>query len=367
MDIKTDLFADNKELFLIIQLLRFQWHKEAGLKSLIAELARDPGFDWKEFLRLVRFHKVYTYVYSTIKELKCFPETTAARLKKLNIDNSEKALVITAELKAVNRLLGGGGISFTVLKGQPLSMSLYGNTARRSSRDIDLLVDSDDLEKIMELFAGNYICMSDSNIPLKYIESYSDHLVYKNKTTDVFVEVHWKLMNYNYLMPGFTEAARRRIMRIGVAGTELNALSFHDHLFYCLMHGIKHCWLRLFWLVDVAEFCRKDEFVLTELFELGEKYGVSVALGSGLLLCNQLFAVPRLEESCKTRLLKNRTVNRLYAMFLTQIAAGKIRIKPDSPYIKQMKRKAGLVYKDCLLKRDFCYLTEVMKDRKSTR
>ncbi|MDD5600085.1 MAG: hypothetical protein PHV82_19220, partial [Victivallaceae bacterium] len=41
-------------------------------------------------------------------------------------------------------------------------------------------------------------------------------------------------------------------------------------------------------------------------------------------------------------------------------AAGKIRIKPDSPYIKQMKRKAGLVYKDCLLKRDFCYLTEVM-------
>ncbi|MFA6715970.1 MAG: nucleotidyltransferase family protein [Victivallaceae bacterium] len=227
-------------------------------------------------------------------------------------------------------------------------------------KDIDLLVDCDDLPKVMELFAEDYTCISDLNLPLKYIILYSDHLIYKNRTTNVIVEVHWKLVAYNHLVPGFAEAARRRITCIDVAGTELNMMSFHDHLFYCLLHGINHHWFRLFWLADIAEFCRKDEFALSKLLELGEKYGLSAPLDAGLLLCNQLFSVPPLEKSRKAHLLKDRTVKRLYAMFLAQIAAGEITVTPGSSYIKQMKQKAGLIYRELLLKKDFRYITEVI-------
>jgi len=139
MNIENDQFIDNKELSLIIQLLRFQWNKDAGLKTRITELARNPGLDWKEFLRLVRFHKVYSHIYPIVKDLKCFPETAVTRLKKWNITGSGKALAITAELKAVNRLFSAAGVDFVVFKGQPLSVFLYESADRRSSKEYGLI------------------------------------------------------------------------------------------------------------------------------------------------------------------------------------------------------------------------------------
>ncbi|MDD5698327.1 MAG: nucleotidyltransferase family protein [Victivallaceae bacterium] len=358
MNVKADRFAANKELSLIIQLLRFQLNAQSELKARIAELARNPALDWNEFLRLARFHKVHTHIYDTVKTLKCFPETTATELRKLNIAGSGKALAVASELKAISRLGGSRGINFTVFKGQPLSVLLYGNPARRDSKDIDLLIDIADLERIIELFAADYLRIAPLNMPLKYIKCYCSHLLYKNRRTGVIVEIHWKLLPYDCLAPGFTEAALRNTRRANVAGAGLNTLNFHYHLFYCLMHGISHRWFRLFWLVDVAEFCRKDEFVPDKLLELGKEYNVSTALGSALLLCNQLFSVPRLEENYAARLMKSRRVNRLCKIYLSQIAAGKI--ESDSSYLKLVKWKTGLIYGDFLLKNNFRYLAEVM-------
>ena len=357
---ETAKFSDNKELQLIIRLLRCQLNAKSGNDARIVELSGDTGLDWDEFLRLVKFHKVHTHIYDTVKALNCFPATITTALKSLNIDNSRNALAMTNELKTVNRLLGDNGINFIVFKGQPLSVLLYGNTTRRASKDIDLLIDSNDLEKVIELFAADYLRITPLKLPLKYIKLYYNHLIFKNKQSGVIIEVHWKLLHYVHIAPGLTRDAMQNIMHSDIAGTNLNMPVFHYHLFYCLMHGINHSWFRLFWLVDIAAFCRKDEFILDKLLELGKKYNVSDALASALLLCNQLFSEPVLEDNYKARLMKNRKINRLCGMYLEQIAMGEIR--PDSSYLKLVRWKIGTIYKGILLKKDFKYLVELVNN-----
>jgi hypothetical protein len=357
---ETAQFADNKELTLIILLLRCQLNTKSGNKAQIAKLVREPEFDWNEFLRLVKFHKVYPHIYDPVKTLNCFPETIITALKRFNIDNSRNALAITNELKTINQLFGDNGINFMVFKGQPLSLLLYGNTTRRGSKDIDLLVDSNDLKKIIKLFAADYLEITPLKLPLEYIKLYYNHLVFKNRQTGVIIEVHWKLLHYTHLAPGFTKDTIQNITHIDIAGTNLNLPVFHYHLFYCLMHGVNHSWFRLFWLMDIAVFCRKDEFALNKLLAMGEKYNVSDALGSALLLCNQLFSEPELEENHKISLMENRKINQLCEMYLNHIMLGKIR--PDSSYLKLAKWKLGTIYKDILLKKDPKYLVELVNN-----
>ncbi|MDD5727998.1 MAG: nucleotidyltransferase family protein [Victivallales bacterium] len=347
-------FAADKELQLIIQLLRFRFDETPASKIRITDWVRDQDIDWNEFFRLVNFHKVHNHIYDTA----ILPGETAAKFKKLHSAALRRNLAVSAELGRIDKLFRQNQIKFTVLKGQPLSVLLYGDSAKRNSRDLDILVDDNDLEKIIELFAGNYICLTGLNIPLKHMKRYCDHLVYRNATTRVTVEVHWKLVSYAHFAPGFNEAARQNTMPFKMSGTSLNILSFNYNLLYFIMHGARHSWFRLFWLRDLAEFCRRDEFVPEEIFKLGEKYRISAVLVSSLLLCGKFFSVPRIQEPAFPPAGDGRT-GKLLQSYLEQINRGKTS-DYGAPYIDRIKLKARLIKGELLLQDSYRYRLEVL-------
>ncbi len=193
----------NKELNLIIEILNYQINPGSELNALITETVSSGSIDWDEFLRLVEFHKVYTLVYDTVKEFESFPAEIIEKLKQLNHKNIRKSLAIAAELKNLNMLLGENNISFTVFKGQPLSQMLYRNLHQRSSKDIDILINKEDLGKILKIFKADYKPLISINLQLKYLIKYYNHIGFVNKNSGVIIEVHWKLIENEYLAPGF--------------------------------------------------------------------------------------------------------------------------------------------------------------------
>ena len=294
------IITKNKELYLIIQLLRYQFNKSSALQNQIRSLASDQMLNPDEFIRMIEFHKVFTHVYEAVKELDCFPEVIVNNLKDLNIKNIKFNLNITSELIKLNRVLSENNINFTVLKGQPLSVLLYGNTTQRSSGDIDILIEDDDIDKIFSIFECYYIFLPPKkNLPLKYIKKYYHHLVFKNKQSNVHVEVHTKLFHHGYLLPSFHKKAEENIESIKVSGDYFNIFSFHWNLFYILMHGSGHQWYRLFWLNDIAEYCRNEQFDINKLLNLSEQFGVIHAVVSSLFLCSEIFNIPKIDGKLK--------------------------------------------------------------------
>jgi len=357
---KNNKNIDCKELYLIIQLLKYQINKDTALNKQIGSLVADSSINFDEFLRLTKFHKVYTHIYEVAKELDCFPNEVIKKLRVLNVDNARKSLTQTYELKKLNKLFAEKNINFTVLKGQLLSVLLYKNTTQRSSKDIDILIEEDDIEKTVSIFEKDYTNLVPTDLPLKFIKPYTNHFSYKNKETNVIIEVHWKLFNNEYLALGFTESAKHSIVQTNISQVDFNRFSFNYKMLYCLMHGAIHQWFRLFWIRDMAQFCNNDEFNIVDILELAERFRVTRSVVSSLLLCNELFGVPEINEEMKLRLLNDRKIGTLLSLNLKAINGSKIHAGNCS-FIERIQNKYKQLINSLLLQKGWKYKIAAFK------
>ena len=357
MQIEDNKLINSKELFLIILLLRYQSNKDTDLKRQIESLASDNSIMFDEFVKLVEFHKVYTHVYDTVKYFDIFPIGVIEKLKQLNEKNIRKSLAITAELKKLNKFLGRSNISFIVFKGQPLSIMLYGNTHQRISKDIDILIEQDDLEKVLEIFEREYKILDSTKLPLKHLKNYYDHIAFINSKTSTVIEVHWKLLNNEYLAPKFNNAAVDNTVQINISGEDFKVLSFQYNLLYFIIHGAQHHWFRLFWLKDLAQFCLSEKFCLNELIKLGKQYNVDELSISSLLLCYEIFDLPSLKKIDSIE--KNTRIFKLNKSYKKKIQYSQVD-QEAAPYKTRMKMKFNQLREGFLLQRGIKYKLKVL-------
>lgn len=161
----------------------------------------------------------------------------------------------------VTDLLRQNGVSIVPLKGPLLSYRIYQDPTVRFSHDIDLLVEVGMIETVMKILFENGYRLVDGVIwPKKKIQQEmvidsSHHLGFCNKELNLCVEVHW------VLMPGlpFPIIKQRAIvaenlMEMDFAGRKFTVLTKEFELLYLMIHGAKHGWNRLKWLVDINEY-----------------------------------------------------------------------------------------------------------------
>jgi len=161
----------------------------------------------------------------------------------------------------VTDLLRHNGISFVPLKGPLLSYRIYQDPTVRFSHDIDLLVEVEMIEPVMKILFANGYGLSDGVIwPKKKIQQEmvidsSHHLSFSNKELKLCVEVHW------VLMPGLPFPAKKQkaiieenLLNADFAGRKFILLTKEFELLYLMIHGAKHGWQRLKWLLDINEY-----------------------------------------------------------------------------------------------------------------
>ena len=96
--------------------------------------------------------------------------------------------------------------------------------------------------------------------------------------------------SYVYPFPNFSELWEQRI--------EIASLAFPffgpvHHMLLLFLHGSKHQWCRLSWIVDVAVASRKlEESDVVRLYDLSKKMQTTRAVAVGYLLCDEIIGLP---------------------------------------------------------------------------
>ncbi|GIQ63563.1 hypothetical protein PACILC2_21310 [Paenibacillus cisolokensis] len=112
------------------------------------------SIDWNQFLELVRHHRVVPWVHTRLQP---FPELIPADIRKeLHADyraNAFGMLQLAGEMERVGANLDRAGVPCLMLKGPILAETLYGDLSLRTSRDLDLLVPVDAVERAAEQLA----------------------------------------------------------------------------------------------------------------------------------------------------------------------------------------------------------------------
>ncbi len=157
------------------------------------------------------------------------------------------------ELVRIAQALDAAGIRHLFIKGIALSIQLYGNPVARGGRDIDVLVErarTRDAEAILrdlgyELPIHASPADPDASEPPK--ESGWVH-----RESRILVELHDRLCDNHALLPWDFETLWAEREMVTVAGMAVPAMARRRLPVYLAVHGIRHGWQRLLWLVDLA-------------------------------------------------------------------------------------------------------------------
>ena len=258
-------------------------------------LLHEP-INWDLLLQMAVHHRVYPLVYKTLNQINnpSIPKHVLDVLQLKYQVNVMQALDITGETIRMVNCFESHGIHVVVLKGAPLAWRLYGDIAIRPSRDIDILIPSEELEKAIKILEDEGYCneipeniMTSRQLQIffKSNHNYCRHFGYLHSKKKILLELHWKL---GYGLPMPTE---RNIKKIEVFGNPIPVLTDDEWLLFLISHGAGHAWFRLRWLVDIAKFMQYDGIDWERIVFIAGMAGMQSILNQALIVANQLLAV----------------------------------------------------------------------------
>lgn len=216
-----------------------------------------------------------------------------AALKPRFDENARRSLRLTSELLRLLRSLRDHGVPALPYKGPLLAEELYGNLALREFCDLDLLLRPADIPAARDLLLEMGYEPAIEVPPereAEYLRSGCE-LAFA-APGGVAVELHWQIAPRQFSLDLDLEAMWQRLRTARIAEEEVSALAAEDQLLVLAVHGVKHLWSRLQWLVDVAESLRRHDLDWAALQERAQALGARRVLHLALLLAHDLLDAP---------------------------------------------------------------------------
>lgn len=122
-------------------------------KVCVIQKILEQNLDWDLFLNIAQYNRTYPIVYKNISKLinLRIPEPVFNKLEQSYKGNTLHVLKFAGELIRLMDLMKKNEVRAISLKGPLLGIEIYGDVSLRTSRDLDILIDCNDLEKVEKI------------------------------------------------------------------------------------------------------------------------------------------------------------------------------------------------------------------------
>ena len=304
------------------------------------------GLDWTRFTGLCEWHNVASLVCRALPSVQngAVPPAAMNRFRSLHHNYTARSLFLASELSRILNALESCGIPAYPFKGPALSVMLYGDPARRQSKDLDILIPKEGVRKAIDcldtLGYGARASVAGHRLAAHRRTEYE--LQFFRRDGKLTVELQWAVV------PGFFGFDHEKL---GI-WSRLEPRPWNGHAFPVLppeetllmlcVHGAKHLWCKLGWIADVAGLLALPAPPdLTRTFELAGRCGVTRLLCMGLLLAK------RLAGSCLPENVSARIDSDLMAGSLARKALDVVAKTPVNPDVDPARYLIYFKAKDC--------------------
>ncbi|MBT9332638.1 nucleotidyltransferase domain-containing protein [Paracidobacterium acidisoli] len=196
------------------------------------------NIDWHTLQALAAENGVLLPVCRSLSEAgAAIPDFFASAARECGV----AAEIFSAELESLLKEFAAQGIDALPLKGPVLAESLYGDAAMRQCNDLDLLVRGGDYPRAEALLLRLGFAASSE------IDDYHRRFV----RNGVPVELHFGIAPSRYF-PFDLDGVWRRSAEGTFRGSPMRVMSDDDLVLFLCLHGLKHGFSRLIWILDVA-------------------------------------------------------------------------------------------------------------------
>lgn len=207
---------------------------------------------------------------------------------------TKRSLALYGVLTQVESGCRKKNIDVLSFKGPTLSALAYGNINSRFCRDLDLLVSEDEVAQVQQELLQFGFQQNYPNFPLtpkqkRYFISTYNQMVFVRKNPHTVVELHWRLFQNKHLYHVRFNDLKKSKQEIRI-GEKINyTLPLEELIIYLAIHGAKHRWEKLYWLLDFyrSSKCRNVDWDL--VFSKAQNQHVEALLIQAIHLCRYLF------------------------------------------------------------------------------
>jgi hypothetical protein len=232
--------------------------------------------DWATLLRLAEENGVLLLLHQSLLEKGSeMPEFFTAAVG----ERRDAARTFAAELEDLLEHFAKRGIEVLPLKGPVLASMLYGDAALRQSNDLDILVQRYNYERAaaMLLDIGFLGCSEVDDYHRRFLRN------------GVAVELHFGIASRRYF-PADLKKIWNGSRSDDFRGKPIRVMADDDLILYLCLHGWKHGFSRLIWILDVARALQGlRDCDYEELVRRARQQGQEAWLLMGCEMARQMF------------------------------------------------------------------------------
>jgi hypothetical protein len=262
----------------------------------ICRLAHDIA-DWDELLRISKVHRILPLLSTRLVQANAeLPPQAEQRLEREHQRNTFHCMANAAELIAILDVFGQHAISAMPFKGVTLAASVYGDVYARAAGDLDLLIFTHDLKRATELMLhrGYKVdLLENDDLSQENLSCYEYH--FERRRDGMITELRTRLelfgpradhrLGMDWVWPQHRS--------VSVAGATVPDIDPEKMLLILAMHGSKHAWTRLAWIVDVAQLLTSSADLNWEAIDReAKRAGLWRTLALGVLLAHRIADTP---------------------------------------------------------------------------
>jgi hypothetical protein len=280
--------AYDAEFALLLACARLELN--AAQAALVADLLCGD-LDWQRLYLLADKHGLRPFLFRHLGEGRHgrIPAEFEAKLWRHSEQLRRRNRQMEAEMLALVMLLRGAGIPALAHKGPVVAHRAYADPDLREYGDLDLLLPQDSMRQARVLLEDvGYLpkyALTPATEAAMLASSAQYHLMLAHREHGMLVELHWKSDN-DYPVERSEAAGWWQSPCLQTIGCgEVPCLRGEEFLLALCLHGSKHYWASLHWLVDVAELMRKGEpQSWAAILERGRELGAERRLALPLVL-----------------------------------------------------------------------------------
>lgn len=311
------------------------WPRSAERVAAVRQAAQGVN-DWESFLRMVNRHRVWGQVHATLAQAEvALPVLPADALRARVLDIARRNLAMAAETVRLQQAFDSADMDVCFFKGATVDALLYEGSGWRHSKDIDLLVRperSADACRLLERFGYTRI-IPPADFPEAQFRIWAAMMKeceFVHPKTGIQVEVHWQLVDNPCLLVNLDPW--HCLERVNLNGKNaVTTLRRDAHFAYLCVHGARHGWGRLKWLVDIAA-CADAAGGMAGLLASAQEFGAGRCPAQALLACEALWPTA-LPPALAAELRRDRRARWLVAVALRTLTWGNAQTEvEDTPF-----------------------------------
>ena len=309
------------ELDLVVLCVRARsFEGDARIRQLFT-----AGINWSEMLACAVQHKVVPAVYERFRALDAglLAREQRETLAEFARTAGKNNLVFLSELLQLSSLFAGAEIPAIPFKGPSLAWLAYPNFAQRSCVDLDFVVPQSYIPAVLDLLQSHGFIPQFSSTEVEAGQKgvAPGQYAFVSAAKHCSVEIHTERTLRYFSRPLNLEELDSRLIHLDIGGHDLVTFSVEDLLVMLCVHGAKHFWERLAWIVDIAQLVTVRQVDWKLLSEIAAERKCSRLLLLGLYLAYEVVGAP-LPESVLQRARSDSRVAWLAGKVIEQLAAG---------------------------------------------